>query len=195
MMCAYWLQKPNHVMRISEPLECILAKCQPDPPWKMIECPRKSSEANKSDFTPIFFLIIPGPNRHRYHQNTNLKMLLQPLKAIPKQAHSLLARHIFRELYLQDVYIGEWHHPYHHYQQLWYLSSFQCTSCLFLSLSWIHSLQLPKTRGHHLPQRTRRKSRRANRLHLVWWPSLRQGHTETLLNVNWLRNIKDYACD
>ena len=41
-------------MRISEPLECILAKCQPDPPWKMIECPRKSSEANKSDFTPIF---------------------------------------------------------------------------------------------------------------------------------------------
>ena len=54
MMCAYWLQKPNHVMRMSEPLECILAKCQPDPPWKMIECPRKSSEANKSDFTPIF---------------------------------------------------------------------------------------------------------------------------------------------
>ena len=142
-----------------------------------------------------FFKIIPGPNRHRYHQNTNLKMLLQPLKTIPKQAHSLLARHMFRELYLQDVYIGEWHHPYHHYQQLWYLSSFQCTSCLFLSLSWIHSLQLPKTRGHHLPQRTRRKSRRANRLHLVWWPSLRQGHTETLLNVNWLRNIKNYACD
>ena len=185
-MCAYWLQKPNHVMRISEPLECILAKCQPDPPWKMIECPRKSSEANKSDFTPIFL-------NNTWAKSSSLSSKHQ-FKNVTSAAKNHTKTGSF-PLYLQDVYIGEWHHPYHHYQQLWYLSSFQCTSCLFLSLSWIHSLQLPKTRGHHLPQRTRRKSRRVNRLHLVWWPSLRQGHTETLLNVNWLRNIKNYACD
>lgn len=88
MMCAYWLQKLNHVMRISESLECILAKCQPDPPWKMIECPRKSSEANKSDFTPIF---LNNTWAKSSSLSSNLKMLLQPLKTIPKQAHSLLA--------------------------------------------------------------------------------------------------------